>query len=97
MSTLLSIILTVKRFAEDFYMNTNFAAYIQAQKMRIRAERADEIDFISRGGVVTLGGAVAAVRDAEDILSEMDGLRGLNTRERARLRTVRGAKLCTAA
>ena len=67
-------------------MNTNFAAYIQTQKMRIRAERADEIDFISRGGVVTLGGAVAAVRDAEDILSEMDGLRGLNTRERARSR-----------
>lgn len=65
-------------------MKGNFAAYIQAQKMRIRADRAGEIDFItSDGQTLTLSDGVCQLRDSEEIFAEIDSMRGLNTRERA--------------
>ncbi len=62
----------------------NFTAYIRSQKMRIRAERAGEIDLItSDGQTYTVYDGVYVVRDSEELLRELDSLRGLNTRERA--------------
>lgn len=66
-------------------MKMNFAALVQAQKMRIRAERACETHFISSDGRVSaIADGLRPLRDSEDILRELDGLRGLNTTERAR-------------
>ena len=65
-------------------MKMNFAALVQAQKMRIRAERTCETHFITSDGVFTLSDGMRPLRDSEDILRELDGLRGLNTPERAR-------------
>ena len=62
----------------------NFAAYITSQKMRIRAERADEAELITADGqTVIVAGCVCELRDSADILREIDGLCGLNKRERA--------------
>lgn len=66
-------------------MKMNFAALVQAQKMRIRAERACETHLISSDGrVYAISDGMRPLRDSEDILRELDGLRGLNTPERAR-------------
>ncbi len=53
----------------------NFAAYITSQKMRIRAERADEAELITADGqTVIVAGCVCELRDSADILREIDGL-----------------------
>lgn len=65
-------------------MKTNFAAYIQSQKMRVRAESEGDIDFIAPDGqTCTLSGQVRLVRDSGEIFDEIDALHGLNTAERA--------------
>lgn len=53
----------------------NFTAYIQNQKSRIRARHEGELFLVSADGVYPL-------RDTEEILSEMNGLPGLNVSER---------------
>ena len=64
-------------------MKMNFAAYIQAQKMRVRAGHERDIDLICADGQArTLFGHVAPLRDSAEIFCEIDGLRGLNTAER---------------
>lgn len=79
-------------------MKNYFAAYIEAQKMRIRAERSEEIDFIlSDGQVLTLSEGISRLRDSEEIFAEIDGMRGLNMRERARARQIKRERAACAA
>lgn len=54
----------------------NFAAYIQKQKCAIRSRHEGETYLIYSDGVVP-------VRSTEEILRELDGLKGLNKEERA--------------
>ncbi len=65
-------------------MKSNFAAYIEREKARVRAERECEIEFILPDGEnIILSDGMRAVRDSSEILNEIDNLRGLNKKERA--------------
>ena len=64
-------------------MSKLYRAYISAQKARIRAGREDEMELICSDGTIRpLSGCISPLRDSADILEEIDGLRGLNMRER---------------
>ena len=53
----------------------NFTAYIQKQKNQIRARHEGELFLVSSDGIYPL-------RPTEEIMREMDGLQGLNVKER---------------
>lgn len=73
-------------------MKLNYAAYIKAQIMRVRAERDGEMQLITPDGqTYTLSHGKQPVRDSEDILREIDGLRGLNVEERETFAQIRRA------
>ena len=53
----------------------NFAAYIERQKSLIRSRHEGETFLIEKGEVIP-------VLDSEQLLYELDNMRGLNKRER---------------
>ena len=68
-------------------MKINYAAYINSQKMRVRADREDELELLTADGQsFTIYGGARPIRDSREILSELDGLRGLNVGERMSFR-----------
>ena len=68
-------------------MKINYAAYINSQKMRVRADREDELELLTPDGQsFTIYGGTRPIRDSREILSELDGLRGLNVGERMSFR-----------
>jgi hypothetical protein len=73
-------------FKEDKEMT--FTAYVQRQKNLIRGRHVAETFLIVGGDVILLNADNAAQaescsRSTEDILKEIDGMKGLNTHERA--------------
>ena len=68
-------------------MKINYAAYLNSQKMRVRADREDELELLTPDGQsFTIYGGARPIRDSREILSELDGLRGLNDGDRMSLR-----------
>ena len=68
-------------------MKINYAAYINSQTMRVRADREDELELLTPDGQsFTIYGGARPIRDSREILSELDGLRGLNVGERMSFR-----------
>ncbi len=55
----------------------NFTAYIERQKQIIRERHEGELYFVHKGEEINLS-------DSDRLFVELNGMRGLNTRERLR-------------